>query len=90
MNEQVRAKFRVETVTQDAYAYRVKANPVHANDPGNSYENDKFFKATPGGTLELTTINAKAIKHFVPGQTFYLGFDFNTPENPTPVDHSAG
>jgi hypothetical protein len=40
---------------------------------GNT-ENDLFFAATPGGTLQLYTVNQAAWEQFEVGQEFYLDF----------------
>ena len=40
---------------------------------GNS-ENDRFFSATPGGTLQLYTVNPAAWEQFEPGKSYYIDF----------------
>lgn len=42
--------------------------PVTSGSP----ENESFFKWTPGGKLELSTVNPEAAKQFVPGKQYYI------------------
>jgi hypothetical protein len=66
----VRAKFVVKHVTNYKDGASILLEPV----TGGSQENDQFFKYTPGGKVELSTINPEAAKQFVPGQAMYLDF----------------
>lgn len=67
----VRAKFRVETVTyhRDGYA-SIKLFPVVSG----SEENKRFYKYTPSGSIELSTINLEAAGQFLPGHDYYVDF----------------
>jgi hypothetical protein len=69
----VKAKFKVHEV-----------RPEHGGDGGavtlfpvvdGSPENKDFYKWTPGGKIELSTINANAFKEFQPGDEFYVLFE---------------
>lgn len=72
------AKFKIQSVTKtegyDSYqkvpspGYSIAAYPVYTGDE----ENQKFFQATPGGKLELYTLNAMAGKQFEPGDEVYV------------------
>lgn len=74
----VRAKFRVVSVTQLEHGLKsARLNPVTSGSP----ENAEFYKWTPGGQIELSTINEKAAAMFVPGKEFYVDF--------TPADAPA-
>lgn len=66
----VRAKMKVEEleITTDGNGGRVKLSPVTTG----SAENDQFYKYTPGGCLELSTINEAAIRQFDLGKEFYV------------------
>jgi hypothetical protein len=67
----VRAKFRVTSVTQfENTSSKVTLQPV----TNGSKENEQFYKWTPGGSIELSTINAEAAAQFVPGKEFYIDF----------------
>jgi hypothetical protein len=44
--------------------------PVTSGSP----ENDAFYKYTPAGKLELSTINAEAAAGFEVGKAYYLDF----------------
>lgn len=66
----VRAKFKVESVTHTANGASVKLQPVTCG----SAENEKFFKWTPWGAIEIGTVNAEAAAQFKPGQSFYVDF----------------
>jgi hypothetical protein len=39
-----------------------------------SDENKKFYEATPGGKIELGTVNGEALKQFAIGDEFYVDF----------------
>ena len=67
----VRAKFKVISVTEHEAGLKfVKLAPV----TGGSPENEKFFKYTPSGTIEMGTINPSVAEQFKPGTTFYVDF----------------
>lgn len=66
----VRAKFRVETVTQTIHGFTVDLKPV----TGGSPENERFFKWTPSGEIKMGTVNAEAAEQFKPGTEFYVDF----------------
>ena len=66
----VRAKFKVEEVTQTTNGHSVRLTPV----TGGSPENEQFFKWTPWGEVKIGTINAEAAAQFEPGKQFYVDF----------------
>ncbi len=66
----VRAKFKVEEVTQSTQGHSVRLTPVS----GGSLENEQFFKWTPWGEIKIGTINAEAAAQFTPGTQFYVDF----------------
>lgn len=67
----VRAKFRVtEKIERENGYYGVVLYPV----VGGSEENKEFWKATPGGKIEMFSVNQKAIENFKVGQEFYVDF----------------
>ena len=66
----VRAKFKVEEVTQNTQGHSVRLTPVTSGSP----ENEQFFKWTPWGDIKIGTINAEAAAQFKPGQQFYVDF----------------
>lgn len=71
----VRAKFKVISVTTvEGGLSSVKLQPVTSG----SDENKEFFKYTPSGSIDLSTINAAAASQFVPGAEMYVDF---TPVN---------
>lgn len=39
-----------------------------------SEENKQFFEATPGGTIQLFTVNKAAADRFINGKEYYLDF----------------
>lgn len=65
----VRAKFRVTQVTKTESGEKVELAPV----TGGSPENEKFFKWTPSGKIEMGIVNPE-IKEFNPGDEFYVDF----------------
>lgn len=61
----VRCKFKCTEVTeQEGPVYHAKFSPVTEG----SEENKKFFKWTPGGSLNLSAVNAK----FEVGREYYV------------------
>lgn len=51
-------------------ASRVTLSPVTSG----SEENKAFYKWTPGGSIQLETVNTEAAKQFEPGVEFYVDF----------------
>jgi hypothetical protein len=67
----VRAKFRVTSITSyEGGSTAVKLVPVVSG----SEENKRFYKYTPGGHIELSTINEEAAAQFAVGKEFYIDF----------------
>lgn len=71
----VRAKFRVDYKKQTSYGQEVGLVAVSSG----SEDNQRFFKATPSGSIEIRTINDAAAEQFRVGQEFYVDF---TPAEP--------
>lgn len=72
----VRAKFRVNEITQNSHGFTVKLAPVYSPDPES--ENGKFYNYTPSGEIVLQTINTEAAKQFEIDAEYYVDF---TPAN---------
>jgi hypothetical protein len=71
----VRAKFEVisiEEAMSDVDVGRVILQPVYDEDPNS--ENGKFFRYTPAGQIDLSTINPEALKQFEVGKEYYVDF----------------
>jgi hypothetical protein len=66
----VRAKFSVVEKTQNSSGFKVTLHPV----TGGSEENEAFFKYTPAGRIELSTINEAAAESFEVGKAYYVDF----------------
>lgn len=60
----VRAKYKCTSVDGG----NISLSPV----VGGSPENDKFFKATPSGSFQMTTVNDAAAKQFEVGKSYYI------------------
>ena len=56
---------------EECIAFSVKMSPVYTGDKG---ENQKFWSATPCGTLEMQVMNQPAGEMFKPGKSYYLDF----------------
>ena len=66
----VRAKFTVNSVTPQTNATQVQLYPVTSG----SEENDRFFAATPSGSISMLIKNEQAASQFKQGQTYYVDF----------------
>ena len=64
----VRAKFKVDVISLTKDGASVILSPVISG----SKENDKFYKWTPSGKLELTTVNRSISDQLFPGQEVYI------------------
>ena len=63
---------KVTEITQREFGKSIKLQPVYSSDPES--ENGKFYKQTPGGNIELTTVNDEAAKEFEIGKEYYVDF----------------
>lgn len=68
----VRAKMRVVSATkrEDGEGGSVRLEPVISGSP----ENAEFYRWTPGGVVELNTINIQAFDQFAVGKEYYVDF----------------
>ena len=66
----IRAKFRCAEKNQNDGGFSLTFLPV----TNGSAENERFYKFTPAGNLQLSTINAKAAAGFDVGCEYYLDF----------------
>lgn len=69
----VRAKFRVESVTEHVWGKgkTVKLGPQYDT---SIPEDRRFSEATPSGSLEMMVTNEAALAVLRPGAVFYLDF----------------
>lgn len=78
MNTQrVRAKFVCQNITASKYAGGATTKIVlTAATAYNSDEADSkpFWDSTPSGTIELQTVNQRAVALFQPGVAYYIDF----------------
>lgn len=70
----VRAKFVVNEIDRNKYGQEetqvIRMSPVMSG----SDENKEFFKWTPSGRIELSTVNPEAGKVFELGKEYYVDF----------------
>lgn len=74
----IRAKFKVDSITRSKHwdpskgreVHTIKLSPVSTG----SDENKTFYAATPGGSIDLQTINEEAGKQFELGREYYIDF----------------
>lgn len=66
----IRAKFKVIEKTESDLGFQVKMYPV----TGGSPENAEFYRYTPAGQIDLTTINKSAADAFEVGKSYYVDF----------------
>ncbi len=72
----VRAKFKCVSVLRSKDYATVLLEPVVSG----SKENESFYRWTPGGKVELSTINHDAANQFIPGCDYYLDFTLDEPK----------
>lgn len=63
-----RAKYKLTARNETAAGYGLVFEPVTSGSP----ENERFFKWTPWGKLEMGTVNVGAAKQFEVGREYYL------------------
>lgn len=68
----MRAKFRIQSVTNNGYSDIVKFGAVYGGS--SNPEDNSFSKATPNATCEMTIDNPDLRGKYVPGQVFYVDF----------------
>lgn len=67
----VRAKFQVTSANEVGEGLKsITMAPVF----GGSEENNRFFNATPSGSIQLGVINAEAAAQFEQGKEYYVDF----------------
>ena len=71
----LRAKFTVDSIvpisdTDPSEGATIHLSPVSTG----SEENESFYKYTPAGNMELTTVDYNAVKQFEVGKSYYLDF----------------
>ena len=64
----VRAKFKVESVKFVVGGGVVELKPVTCG----SAENEKFYKYTPGGEMNLQVVSTEVANQFIPGKEYYI------------------
>jgi hypothetical protein len=71
----VRAKFTVSSITEYAGSYKgakvVKLSCIYDKDIP---EDQRFFDATPSGSVEMLINNPAALEQFTLGKQFYADF----------------
>lgn len=65
----IRAKFKVESVTLHEHGEAVKMNAVCYD---GTDENASFSKFTPSGSFEMSVTNEAIFGQFKPGEEYYL------------------
>lgn len=68
MIDNIRAKFYVNTITNDVGGETIEASPVMSG----SEENKSFSKHTPSGSLKMRVTNENIFGLLQPGQEFYI------------------
>lgn len=71
----VRAKFQVESITERHYAPGISPQKTVRLSPRYDEsipEDQRFMKATPGGSFEMIVENPAALEQLVPGRYFYI------------------
>jgi hypothetical protein len=66
----VRAKFKVESITENSDNCSIKLSPVTVG----SKENEEFYKWTPSGNIELNVLKKETANKFVVGKEYYIDF----------------
>jgi hypothetical protein len=63
-----RCKFYCESVSNYVSGSSIVLRPVITG----SFENDNFYKYTPGGELKLEVVSVEVAKQFEPGKEYYI------------------
>jgi hypothetical protein len=66
----VRAKFKCSSKTGHGDSSTVEFVPVYSG----SAENESFYKATPGGSINLQVVNKNTADRFEVGKEYYIDF----------------
>lgn len=66
----MRCKMTLASMTPDSGPRNLVFTPVYSGSP----ENEAFFKATPGGKIELFVVNEKAVEGLKVGGNYYVDF----------------
>lgn len=66
----VRTKFTCQAKIDYSDGKRIDFTPVIGGSP----ENEQFFKLTPGGQIQIMTVNEEAAKQFDLGAQYYIDF----------------
>lgn len=65
-----RAKFKLTARNENQAGFSLSFEPVTSGSP----ENDKFFRYTPWGKIEIGTVNAEAAMAYKVGGEYYVDF----------------
>lgn len=68
----VRAKFQLQSVTDHHWSKGVKTLKFYASYDPSIPEDQRFSKATPNGSFEMTVDNPAAIAQFELGKQYYF------------------
>ena len=68
----VRAKFKVDQITQTQTGRTILMSPVYSNDEKS--ENKQFWQWTPSGKIEMAITNPSAFNQFELGKEYYIDF----------------
>ncbi len=71
----VRAKFTVTAITDRGYTKEVEFQTIYDQ---SIPEDQRFYKATPSGSIKMQIDNPAALEQFKLGKSFYADF--------TPID----
>ena len=70
----VRGKFKLTEVTELEWNRTARKLHLHAVCNDGTEENEKFHRATPGGSISITVDNPAALSQFEIGKEYYVDF----------------
>lgn len=76
----VRAKFRVDTISQVSWSAEVRVIKMAAVSAEDIPENERYHKYTPSGTIEIVIDNPPAAEQFKLGESYYVDFTAVVPK----------
>jgi hypothetical protein len=70
----VRGKFQLQSSAEHYWSPMLRTLKFAAVSNNDTPENERFHRATPSGTIEMSVDNPAALEQFKVGDTYYIDF----------------